>query len=343
MKFTAFSFTFALLPASSAFSMIGKSPSLNRHLTSLYVASLDPQIKKSQSTIDDELSSLATPKTHQIKKLHSILDDGEGHINSDLARSVWQWENKHFHPDSPDDLYPAKRLNYSTRDGLRLVDELAQSIGGKSRYADMVQEGVVALMRCTVLWDEEHSAEDADASEAVASFEKFARENIEQTMRKVLSETRDNLGERMDVNLDLLKKRGAEQVKRMKEKSVTDNASSAEAQPLKRIVDPLSHALEDANPTPEEIALSDMIRHDIGDFLERKLTDTELKIIRLRFGLEDNVGSVKTTEEIAEILGLDIPQVIEEEKSALQHLRATFEDDYIGAYLDDDHANEVSL
>jgi RNA polymerase sigma factor (sigma-70 family) len=309
------------------------------------VASLDPETKKSQhSKIDDELSSLTNPTIPHIAELHSILDDGAGHINADLARSIWQWENSHFISNNDDDPYPAKRFKYSTRDGLRLVDEMARSIGDGRRYPDMVQEGVVALMRCTILWDEEHSAKEIGEVEVKASFEKFARKSIEQAMTRVLSESRDNVGERLEVNLDLLKKRGVEQARRIRMGEGTDeSAAVGDPQPHNKIMQPLSQALEDANPTPDEIALSDMIRHDIGDFLERKLSNVELKIVRLRFGLEENIGSSLSTKEIAETLGLDISQVQEHEESALQHLRATFEDDYIGAYLDDDHANEVSL
>ncbi len=311
------------------------------------VASLDPETKKSQhhsSKIDDELSSIGNPQIPHIAELHSILDDGAGHINADLARSIWQWENSHFHSKN-DDPYPAKRMKYSTRDGLRLVDEMAKNIDGGGRYPDLVQEGVVALMRCTVLWDEEHSTQvaNADETDAKASFEAFARKCIEEAMTKSLSESREKVGERLEVNLDLLKKRGREQASRIAKGVADSSRGKDESERHDRMVQPLSQVFDDANPTPVEIALSDMIRHDISDFLERKLSELELKIVRLRFGLEENMGSSLSTEEIAEALGLDITQVLELEESALQHLRETLEDDYIGAYFDDDHTNEVSL
>eukprot|EP01083_Nonionella_stella_P199492 731466_1 len=108
-----------------------------------------------------------------------------------------------------------------------------------------------------------------------------------------------------------------------------------------RIVQPMREAINDENATPVELALSDMIRHDIGEFLERQLSETELKIIRLRFGLEENVQ--RETVEIARALGLEISVALEMEREALRKLRISFEDDYIGAYLDDDHEAEVSL
>jgi len=289
------------------------------------------------SKIDHELSSLSAPQRTHIAELHSILDDGAGHINSDLARSIWQWENTHFH-SSKEDPYPAKRLQYSTRDGLRLVDDIARKMDDGRRHADLVQEGVVALMRCTVLWDEQNSAPEQDAK-AEASFESFARMNIEKAMKRVLTESREFVGDRVEINLDLLKKRGVEQAKRME----NEGAFLVAEELSNQIVQPLREALQDANPTPVEIALADMIRHDIGEFLERQLTDQELKIVKLRFGLGQNIGSSLSTEQIGGMLELDVFSVLELEQDALKKLRVSFEDDYIGAYLDDDYTAEVSL
>lgn len=327
---------------------------LKRKSTVLRIASLDPQAKaRSQaqhSRIDDELSSLCTPtltNTH-IAEIHSILDDGAGHINSDLARSIWQWENSHF-PSNDDEPFPAKRLKYSTRDGLRLVDSIARSMDDDTgrRHADLVQEGVVALMRSAVLWDTQNSkAQQSQSSEEdlKAAFEAFARKDMETAMKRALTETRDNVGEeRIEINLDLFKKKGLEQAMRMS-KGVDTEEEDQEPQPHNKIVQPLREALEDANPTPVEIALSDMIKHDIGDFLERQLSELELKVIRMRFGLDkENIGSSLSSDEIAAKLDMEFFKVIEVEENALQKLREKFEDDYIGAYLDDDHAVEVSL
>lgn len=317
-----------------------------RKPTFLSVASLSKT-----SSIDDELSSINQRDEARISEIHSILDDGEGHINSDLARSIWQWENQHFqkNPDKDNDPFPAKRLKYSTRDGLRLVEDVVQNInddnGSKDRYADLVQEGVVALMKCTVLWDEAYSSlgedsnKDDDTTTTVA-FESFARGHIEEAVSKALKETtRDNAGSptRIEINLEMLKKKSMD--KNVQGVRLEEDAPSPE--PLDRIVQPLSEAVNDENPTPIEIALSDMIRHDIGEFLERQLSEQELKIVRMRFGLEENMEF--STVEMAKVLGLEVSVLLEMEREALRKLRISFEDDYIGAYLDDDHANEVSL
>jgi len=322
------------------------------YTTGLQIASMDRKTSDShsQSKIDDELSSTNSlvSDADLAAELHSIVDDGHGHINSDLARSIWQWENERFHSNS-DDPYPAKRLKYSTRDGLRLVDSIARKVnshgGGGNRHSDLVQEGVVALMRCTVLWDEEqfaskmHQKEGEETSSSRReSFEDFARKSIEKAMKKLLDETTDNIEDRMEVNLDLLKKRSMDQGRRLEKQSFTKDLYAQS-----QLIQPLNEALDDANPTPDEIALSDMIRHDISEFLVRHLSDVELKVIRLKFGLEKNLGNSLTTEEIASTLGIDCAQVQQIEEDALEKLKASFDDDYIGAYIDDDHANEVSL
>lgn len=322
--------------------------------TFLKVASLDPQAKPSNtrsSSIDDELSSLAFAINAKDESIHSILDDGEGHINSDLARSIWQWENNQLtsstsQTGSVNDLYPAKRLKYSTRDGLRLVEDIAQVLndngrGTKERFADLVQEGVVALMKCTVLWDEQKNQESSNEAEILA-FETFARGHIETAMKQAKNKLRDDVSSDLRIKLNLEMQEMQKQREQVDQASNSSpSASTTATAPHDKIVQPMREAINDENATPVELALSDMIRHDIGEFLERQLSETELKIIRLRFGLEENVQ--RETVEIARALGLEISVALEMEREALRKLRISFEDDYIGAYLDDDHEAEVSL
>jgi len=339
MKFSTTS-TLALigmLNPAQAFSVLKSSVAHRSKVPSLHVTSLERETSQSQhSKIDDELSFLAEPSNSNIAELHSILDDGQGHINSDLARSIWQWENSHFHSQN-DDPFPAKRLQYSTRDGLRLIDDIAREFDVENRHADLVQEGVVALMKCTVLWDEKHLLKQ-DEKITEDSFEVFARNTITKAMKKALTETSHNVGDRAKDNLDLLKKRSLEEAKKSKIKVVNEDP-----QPHKEITQPLSEAWDHVNPTPIEIALSDMIRHDIGDFLVRQLSDLELKVIRIRFGLENNIGYSMSTEEIAASLDIGFADVVKSEKDGLAKLRASFEDDYIGVHMDDDHNIEISL
>jgi RNA polymerase sigma factor (sigma-70 family) len=331
----------AQIPAAQAFSVLKTSTTWRSKTTGLRIASVERETSQSQhSKIDDELSFLSSPSASNIAELHSILDDGQGHINSELARSIWQWENSHLHSKN-DDPFPAKRLRYSTRDGLRLIDDIARKLDIGNRHADLVQEGVVALMKCTVLWDERHTSKKSKDDEKITedSFEAYAKKSIKKAMKKALTESSDNVNERTEVNLDLLKKRSLEQGMKSKTKAVDEDP-----QPHNQLTQPLSEAWEDANPTPIDIALSDMIRHDIGDFLVRQLSDMELKVIRLRFGLEKkSIGYPMSTQQIASSLDIAFADVLKLEEDGLGKLRSSFENDYIGAYIDDDHAMEVSL
>jgi RNA polymerase sigma factor (sigma-70 family) len=83
-----------------------------------------------------------------------LIDDGKGNIRSDLATSIWNWDNEHRSRDK------LPKFEYSTRKGLRLVEETARELLETTRgvnkgvdedhtvttYSDLIQEGVVALM-----------------------------------------------------------------------------------------------------------------------------------------------------------------------------------------------------
>mmetsp|Transcript_16439 Transcript_16439/g.24421 ORF Transcript_16439/g.24421 Transcript_16439/m.24421 type:complete len:167 (-) Transcript_16439:976-1476(-) len=58
-----------------------------------------------------------------IPLLESILEDGDGHINSALASAIYEWETAHTQT-APGSI----KKEFSTRDGLRLVDELAREV-----------------------------------------------------------------------------------------------------------------------------------------------------------------------------------------------------------------------
>jgi RNA polymerase sigma factor (sigma-70 family) len=293
-----------------------------------------------------------------ISEIHSILDDGNGHINKELATSIWTWENEHLQPVDSNPFPFASKLNYSTRDGLRLIESIAKemeahivdgnlNIEQEERFNDLVQEGVVSLMKCMVIWDADGNNDGHNDD-----FESFATKEISKSMTKFLKQTNDGVGV-MKMNLDLLKKsvqdlekenkrgrgkRTTTATTAMSESSIKKTTSTST---LDEIVKPLlNEAVLDENPTPDEIALSEMIRNDIGDFLERTLNMEELKVIRMKFGLEE-VGI--SLEDIALDLGISMTDVQNIELEALSKLRTSFSNDYIGAYLDDDNTEEVSL
>lgn len=327
-----------------AFVVYNRSYAFTTRLNVASIKRTDPD-QSSGSSIDKELSTLGFNENINISELHSILDDGHGHINSELARGIWDWENTHFQP-SKNDPFPAKRLKYGTRDGLRMIDQIAKSMDDGERYADLVQEGVVALMGCTVLWDDAHS--DAPGVHTKLdkdlAFEVFARKMIEEAMTKVMNDTRGTGkgNEKMNVNFNVLKRKSEQDIAETTDSNPPLKVSSAQ------LVQNLDEALNDANPTPDEIALSESIRNDVSEFLTRYLTDKELKIIRLRFGIDTKLmpgGSPigMTNTEIAKLMKMDEEKVIGIQTDALKKLRSNFQNDHIGAYIDDDFAEEVSL
>ena len=70
----------------------------------------------------------------------SLLEDGEGHINRELAERIWNWEQQ----KRQDKNLP--KFPYSTRGGLRMVNDIVHElmvVGGKGVNADdLVQEGM---------------------------------------------------------------------------------------------------------------------------------------------------------------------------------------------------------
>lgn len=147
-------------------------------------------------------------------RMTSIIDDGEGHINADLARSIWEWENEHMKEeggegdkskkgDDGGEDFPAARLKFSTRSGLRIVDEVAREMlaltsesasesakasasdvesgagGASASYSDLCQEGTIALMRAIAKYDP--SMPDP--------FEVYARHKIYRAMSRAVADT----------------------------------------------------------------------------------------------------------------------------------------------------------
>lgn len=120
-----------------------------------------------------------------------LLDDGKGHIRPELATSIFNWEQEHREKDH------LAKFEYSTRAGLRLVDEIAKSLlltttssssststttsndRTATTYSDLVQEGIVALMYAMTKYDNSLQEE---------SFHHYARRHIANTLQKVLAQ-----------------------------------------------------------------------------------------------------------------------------------------------------------
>lgn len=126
-----------------------------------------------------------------IPTLESILDDGNGHINSALASAIYEWETVHTQTASS-----SVKREFSTRDGLRLVDELARQVlnslqsndgdGKKSSisYNDLVQEGMIALLRAMSTYTNSISLGKKNIT-----FEQYAKEAIHSSFLQFLATT----------------------------------------------------------------------------------------------------------------------------------------------------------
>ena len=154
------------------------------------------QILLFSATLNDPLAS--------IPSLESILDDGHGHINSALASAIYEWETAHTQSASS-----SVTKEFSTRDGLRLVDELAREIlnslesddddddetttdklGRKKStisYNDLVQEGMFALLRAMSTYTNYKSLGRNKKNKSIITFEQYAKEAIHSSLLQFLA------------------------------------------------------------------------------------------------------------------------------------------------------------
>lgn len=130
------------------------------------------------------------------QEMTSILDDGEGHINAELARCIWEWENDHLLQSSrsasvsaSETMFPASALKFSTRKGLRMVEELSTELLSQQQLnseavimrTDLIQDGTFALMRAMAKFDPETAERNDD------SFYAFARREVFIAMEQSLA------------------------------------------------------------------------------------------------------------------------------------------------------------
>ena len=122
--------------------------------------------------------SMATP-TPTISE--SILNDAKGHPNSNLASAIFEWEKIHAQTST------LQKQDFSTRDGLRLVDTLARDIlttvlFDSPTYSDLVQEGMMALLRAMSTYDTYQSFATEDQGFAV-----YAKKSVQSALLNFLA------------------------------------------------------------------------------------------------------------------------------------------------------------
>lgn len=114
--------------------------------------------------------------TDDQRATENILEDGDGHINRDLAERIWSWEEDRRRKEN------LPKLDYSVRAGLRLVDSIVEENqrGGSNAdsSSDLVQEGLTALLDAMGHY-RHHEHED---------FESYAREHIRQRLATAVDE-----------------------------------------------------------------------------------------------------------------------------------------------------------
>ena len=127
----------------------------------------------------------STSSLESIPSLESILDDGNGHINSELASAIYEWETAHTQTASG-----SIKHQFSTRDGLRLVDEQVRVVlnsimldddddednKATLSYNDLIQEGIIALLRAMSTFPNYKKSNTAAAT--TTTFKQYAKETI---------------------------------------------------------------------------------------------------------------------------------------------------------------------
>lgn len=98
----------------------------------------------------------------------SILEDGYGHINRELAERIWEWEQDRRKREN------LPKLDFSIRKGLRLVEKCVEKhVTPQHQVNDLVQEGLAALL--DALSQYRHQEQDG-------SFEAFAARYIQRRL-----------------------------------------------------------------------------------------------------------------------------------------------------------------
>ena len=325
-----------------------------------------------------------------------LIDDGNGNIRSDLATSIWNWDNEHRNRDS------LPKFRYSTRKGLRLVDEIARELlettWGVNKgvdedhmvttYSDLIQEGVVALMYAIAKYNDsqEESFEHYARRKITTSLTRYlakdsrsfhlpshvvellnharrtkARLRAQMGREPTIAQVAEELGvptkklelyqlvsggtlsvERtMEIYDPLLETTFADQDTWEHEHWEEDNDEEQEEGEdemwvhQEQIAAPLRDMIPDTQPTPDDLIFQKMIHDDVDDFLVRTLTDRELHVIRMRYGL--NNGKAASLSDIGQELGVTASRVKQIEEQAMEKLRSSFTNREVEPYLEDEH------
>jgi DNA-directed RNA polymerase sigma subunit (sigma70/sigma32) len=102
-----------------------------------------------------------------------------------------------------------------------------------------------------------------------------------------------------------------------------------------RIAGPLQELIPDnEEPTPDDVALSEMIRHDMSEFLTSTLDPQEVQVVRLSFGLDS--GKALSVSQTAKTISITKEEAAKLLQRGLEKLRASYTSRYVESYLDED-------
>lgn len=320
------------------------------------------------------LSTATTPRDTSSQNMSPFLflGDGKGHINPELATRIYNWEQ-----EQRVNLNLPEFQRTTTRQELRWVQDIVAEtlklrVGDdKKYYDDLIQEGVIALMQSM-----KHYEHDARPKE---SFEAFAKQHIRAALRDYYSggaasrQNRKTLSMETTVEIEgpLETHYSNQDEWEVREGLVLDldNGQSVGPDELvgefidealqyegedqmwvqqQQVAAPLKDSIPDLLDTdtdtdqlsPDDLALNDMIRFNVDEFLGSSLDDLESQIIQMRFGLEGDGEPSKTYKEIAFDLNLSVSKVKKLQKTALEKLKNAYADRYVS---DDDHYWEDSV
>eukprot|EP00980_Cylindrotheca_fusiformis_P011437 scaffold2649_cov137-Cylindrotheca_fusiformis.AAC.12 len=288
-----------------------------------------------------------------------LLEDRKGHISTELAQRIYKWEKE----QRLDKNLP--QFEYSTRDGLRWVLDLVNTQLNNNRtpdtdgkHEDLVQEGVIALMQAMKTFENQSRPQE--------TFEDYAKNAIMRALEdyswgvKTAStggtQSKPALSMESTVEIaDPLETHYSNQEEwevREPEQEFVDQAVQYEGEDQmwvhqQQVAAPLRDMIPDGDKdepllegdafNPDDLALTDMIRYNVDEFLGSTLDDLESQVVQMRFGLDSVDGNPKTQKEVAYELSLTVSKVRKIQKQALEKLRTAYADRYISNDDDDDY------
>jgi RNA polymerase sigma factor (sigma-70 family) len=288
-----------------------------------------------------------------------LLEDRKGHINTELAQRLYKWEQEQrINKNLP-------RLDYSIRDGLRWVLDLVTQLNTNNKppnpvtddkHEDLVQEGVIALMQAMTNFEVKARPQE--------TFEAFAKDSILRALEDYSwgvktattggTQSKPALSMESTVEIvDPLERHYSNREEwevRAPEQEFVDKTMQYEgedqmwvhqqqvAAPLREIIpdgDEEEPLLDGGAISPDDLALTDMIRYNVDEFLGNTLEDLESQIVQMRFGLDSVDGIPKTQKDVAYELSLTVSKVRKLQKQALEKLRTAYADRYTSKDEDD--------